>query len=175
MSGVPPAYRKVSGRGLTLTGRGRIWLADDHLIEVISSMVVESYRRYFFQDTMAFVVQRTKTRLAWAWVQGGIGFVALLLGVGAAFIGASNSSEEWHVVMYILGGIAGALALICLTLLMINLLLGPSCRCHILTSTGWHALAAPTRLGPALRLQARVVPAIEAAQSATPAPGYETS
>ncbi len=170
MTPVAPVYRKMPGLSLTLTGRARIWMGDDHLLEVISNVVLERYRRYFFQDTLAFVLQRTKTRMAWAWVQGSIGFISLLVAGGAGWFGRAGASEDWHIAVYIFAGIAGVAAVVFLTLLVINLLLGPSCQCHVLTSTGWHALAAPARLGPAQRLQEWITPLIEAAQSELPAP-----
>ena len=74
-----------------------------------------------------------------------------------------------NVALYVVGAVFGVIALIIFGLLSINLLLGPSCRCHVLTTTGWHALNAPLRLGPALQVQARISPLIDAAQSNLPA------
>lgn len=168
-------YHKIVGRSLSWAGRARLWLGADHLLEVVSSTVVERYRRYFFHDTLAFVVQRTKMQVAWLWVQAVIGGGALLLAVGSALAGAEWAAEDWHILLYILAGISGVGAVLFFTLLGLNVLLGPSCRCHVLTSTGWHALAAPTRLKPAVRLQEQVVALVEAAQGKSPPPGSEFS
>jgi len=52
-------------------------------------------------------------------------------------------------------------------LFLLNCLLGPTCRCHLLTtSAGWHPLAAPTRLRSARRVFAQLAPFIEAVQKA---------
>jgi hypothetical protein len=63
----------------------------------------------------------------------------------------------------------GVCAVILLSLCAINLSLGPSCRCHLLTSAGWHALSAPRRLAPANRARVQIVSIIETTQGAAPA------
>jgi len=164
MSAAAPAYRKLPGGGLTWKGRGQLWVGEDHLLEVSSFLMIEHYRRFFFYDVKAFIVQRTKLQLAWNWVHGGIGLVCVLMAAGSWGIGAEYADEDWHVGMYVLAVMFGVAAVILLTLFLVNWLLGPSCRCYLLTSTGWHALAAPARLGPAGRMQAQIIPLIEAAQ-----------
>jgi hypothetical protein len=127
--------------------------------------MMEQYRRYFFHEMKAFIVQPTKVRLVWALLQGVLGTLCLLAAGIAVWLGVRNSEEDWHVALYVTAGFFAAVALFCLILLAINLLWGPSCRCYVLTATGWHPLAAPGRLGAALQLQARIFPLIEAAQS----------
>ena len=170
MSAPAPHYRKLSGRSLNWAGLGRLWIGEGYLLEVNSILILEWYRRSFLHDAMAFIVQRSKRRSAWCWVLGCVGGFGLLGGGGAGWIGYAYRKEDWHVALYVLAGIAGFVSIISLILLTINVLLGPSCRCHVLTSTGWHPLSAPTRLGPALRIQAQIAPLIEAAQNQTPAP-----
>jgi hypothetical protein len=164
MSAPVPVYRKVPGGGLSWKGHGGLWLADDHLLEVSSVFILEGYRRFFFQETRAFVVQRTNVRFIWAWVLGGVGAVFALIAAGAWWFGAANASEDWHIALYFPAVMFGLGALLFLTLCVINLSLGPSCRCHILTSTGWRALSAPTRLGRARRAQAQIASIIESTQ-----------
>jgi hypothetical protein len=158
------APRKLPGSGLNWTGRGKLWQGQDHLLEVTTLFIMQHYRRFFFHETKAFSVQRTKVRLGWALGQGGVGAICALVAGSLWWIGERNPDEDWHVLLYVFAGMIGAAALFCLALLAVNLLLGPSCRCHILTPTGWHVLAAPARLGPALRVQAQIIPLIEAAQ-----------
>jgi len=170
MSAPDPQYRKLSGRSLNWAGLGSLWIGDGYLLEVNSIFFLEWYRRYFLHDAMAFIVQRSKRRSAWCWVLGCVGGFGLLASGGAGWIGYANRKEDWHVALYVLAGIVGFVSIISLILLTINVLLGPSCRCHVLTSTGWHPLSAPNRLGPALRIQAQITPLIEAAQNQMPAP-----
>ena len=168
-------HRRLPGRSLTWRGLGRLWEGDDHLLESTWLLALEQYRRFFFHETKAFVVQRTKVQFIWALLQGGLATLCLLTAGIAVWIGVRNAEEEWHVALYVVAGLFGAVALFCLILLAINLLLGPSCRCHVLTATGWHALAAPARLGPALRVQTRIFPLIEAAQGQMAAAKAEAS
>jgi len=172
-----PEYQKLPGGGLSWSGRGSPWLAKDHVLEVNSMMVVERYRRFFFHEVRAFIVRRTNVRLIWLCVQGILGLVSAIAATAAFWWGYTNQStglnnhpNEVSVLGYVVAGIFGPIALVCLLLVIINLALGPSCRCHVLTSTGWHALAAPARLGPALQTQSRIFPRIEAAQGGPAVP-----
>jgi hypothetical protein len=157
--------RQLPGHGLSWTGRGALWQADDHLLEVTSLFMLEKYRRFFFCETRAFVVRRTNVRFISALLQGGLAGICFLLAWGAREIGVHHTSEDWRVMLFFTSVILGALAVLSLVALGVNLLLGPSCRCHILNATGWHELAAPARLNPALRVQALIFPLIEAAQT----------
>lgn len=164
MSDAPAAFRKLPGRGLTWAGRARLWLTNDYLLEATSALVFERYRRFFFRDIRAVFIRRTKVRLGWGIAQGSIGTLCALLGGAAAWGGAVYGPEAAHIAYYILGGMFGLAALFFMLLLAINVLLGPSCACHILTASGWQELAAPTRLGPAQRVVAELMPLLEAAQ-----------
>jgi len=169
MSAAARTHRKLPGGGLTWSGRGSLWEGEDHLLEATTLLIAERYRRFFFHEIRAFVVQHSSVRSIWAWLQGAVGFICAIVACGTAWYGFSNPGEDWHVQMYILAWMFGSVAFLCFLMLAINLALGPSCRCSVLTSTGWQALAAPARLGPALRVQALVFPLIEAAQARAPA------
>jgi hypothetical protein len=171
MSGPSSLYRKVSGGGFSWKGYGGLWLAEDHLLEVSSVVVTETYRRFFFQDARAFVVRHTKVRVIWSWILGGLGAGLGLLSLLSWWIAAINFDQDWHVALYFPMAIFGVGAVVFLTLWGINLALGPTCRCHLLTATGWHALSAPTRLGRAARAQSQIASVIEASQGAVPSPG----
>jgi len=162
MNSAAPFYRKLPGRGLSFGGIGRLWLAEDHVLEVESLLVSERYRRFFLKDIAAVVIRRTKVRLYWNIAHGVLG-----LGGGAATAALVYFGDrDERVFMYVFAGMIGPFALIFCVLFLINTLLGPTCRCHLrTTSAGWHPLAAPSRLRPARRLLARLAPLIEAAQA----------
>jgi len=168
MSTPTPVYRKLRGGGFSWKGHGRLWRAEDHLLEVTSIYISESYRRFFFQDVRAFVIQRTNLRAIWAAIFGGVGVVCALIASGTWWAGIANSSEDWHIALYIPTALFGLAALVFFVLCVINLSLGQTCRCHVLTSTGWHALSAPTRLGKANRTQTEIVSIVQAAQGPAP-------
>ncbi len=175
MNAPGPVYRKLPGRGLGWAGLGRLWIAEDHLLEVNSLLVSERYRRFFFKDISALVIRRTKVRLAWSIAHGVLGIGGALLAGGLWWGGTLVAEQEPRIMLWVFAGMAAPFALLFLVLLFINLLLGPTCRCHLqTTSAGWHPLAAPTRLRPARRFLAQFTPLLEAAQSASVPPPLAT-
>lgn len=164
-------YRRVPGGGFSWRGRGSLWLAEDHLLEVSSILFMEQYRRFFFRDVRAFVLQRTNLRLVWGWIYGGVGAVFALIAGVCLWAALGNASAEWQPLLYVPVGLCGPAALVLFVMLVINLSLGPTCQCHVLTATGWQALSAPKRLGRATRAQAEIIAIIEGVQGPAPAPG----
>lgn len=176
MSASPePVYRKIRGGGLSWKGHGRLWVTKDHLLEVTSIYVLENYRRFFFQDIRAFAMQRTNVRSLWGWILGSVGVVSALIAAGTLAAGLSYRSQDWHVAMYVPAVMFGGVALVLLTICAINLALGPTCRCHVLTPTGWHALSAPTRVGKATQVEAEIVSIIQSVQGNVPPVGGTAS
>jgi len=163
-----PPYRKVRGGGYTWKGRGMLWLAPDYLLEVNSVLIIETYRRFFLQDIRAFVIQRTNVRRIWGWFFGVVGLIAGVITGSLVWMALANRAEDWSPALYIPAGFFGLVFLICLVLWILNLTAGPSCSCQVLTQTGWRALSAPRRLGPALRVQTEIVGMIHAVQGLPP-------
>lgn len=165
-----PAYRKLPGRGLSWTGFARNWIAEDHLLEVNSLLVSERYRRFFLRDISALVVRRTKVWLAWNIVHGVLGPGGALLAGGLWWLAMTGDGQTTREIAKVFSVLISPFAAFFLVLFFINLILGPTCRCHLQTTTaGWHALTAPTRSRAARRFLAQLTPRIEAAQAA-PAP-----
>jgi len=170
MSASPKSpYRKLRGAGFSWKGRGRLWLAEDHVLEVSSVFISESYRRFFFHEVRALVVQRTNTRFIWALVLGVLGLITGFVAGAFLWTGIANSGEDWHVAMYFPAGFFGLALLVCLALWISNMLLGPSCVCQVLTRNGWQTLSAPRRVGPATQVQAELAGIIQAVQGPSPA------
>ena len=174
MNAAAPAYKKLPGRSIAFSGIGRLWLAEDHVLESQSLLVHERYRRFFLKDVAAIVVRRTKARMWWNVAHGVLGFGGAALAGGLWWSGTFVKEQEPRVVLWVFAGMIAPFALIFLILFLINSLLGPTCLCHVqTTAAGAHALAAPTRLRSARRVLARLAPLIEAAQNTnepTPAP-----
>lgn len=148
-------YQKLPGRGLTWTGFARVWLGTDHVLLVRGQTWMETYRRFFFSDIQAVLVRRTHTGKIWnaVWGSGTAFFliIALMLNGSAALVVA---------------GMAAPFALA----LLINLMLGPTCACHIRTAVQMERLGALNRIRAARKFIARVEPLIMAAQPEPPAP-----
>lgn len=168
MSTAATDYRKLPARGWTWSGRARLWLAADHLLEVHSTSLTEHYRRYFLRDIRALVIQRTHAALWWSLLGG----LLLLLCGGAAvalyLIGADRALEPERIFMWFFAGIFAVGAVAGLLVLLLQLVFGSSCVCHIETTAGRRVLAAPRRLRPAERLLAELAPIISSAQSSMP-------
>ncbi len=175
MTSAPFTYRKLPGRGLAFAGVGRLWLAEDHLLEVESLLIHERYRRFFLPDIAALVVRRTNSRLVWNFAHGGLGFGGAALAGGLWWWGTFVKEDGQRVLLWVFAGMIAPFAAFFVVLFLINTLLGPTCRVHLqTTSAGWHPLAAPSRLRAARRLLARVAPLIEAAQAARAAAAMES-
>ena len=167
MTSAPPAYRKLPGRGIAFSGIGRLWIAEDHVLEAEWLLFHERYRRFFLKDIAAIVVRRSKARLYWNIAHGVLGFGGAALAGGLWWGGTFVNEEAGRMMLRVLAGMVAPFALLFIVFFLINSLLGPTCRCHLqTTAAGWHPLAAPTRLRSARRLLARLTPLVEAAQKA---------
>lgn len=149
------AYRKLPGRGITWTGLSRLWQGDDHVLLVMNHGFAESYRRFFYADIQGIVVRRTHLGKSWnaIWIFGLVFFAAL-----AAVVDEAVSS-------LILLGFAAPFAVG----LIANLLLGPTCACHVRTAVQSERVPALSRLRAARKFLERVEPLIAAAQGEWPA------
>ena len=148
MNEVPIHYTKLPGPSAGWSGRTRLWLAEDHLLEVNSTLFTERYHRFFLHDIRSVIAQRTKTGFYWG--------------------GTKVNDSDGRVALWVFGGIFAGIALILLVALIINTLFGPTCRFYIQTTAGSRLSAAPTRLRRADRLLAKIVPHIESVQSLPP-------
>ena len=158
-------YTKLPGPGFGWVGRARLWLAEDHLLEVNSTLFTERYHRYFLRDIRSVIAQRTKTGFYWNIALSSLGALGLAIAGGFYWGGTKMPNEDARIAFWVFGGMFAALALVLLFMLLINALLGPTCRFHIQTTAGTQLLAAPTRLRRAQRLLARLVAHIESVQS----------
>ena len=117
-------YRRLPGRGrrrgsffaFTATRAG-LWAGKDHLICVFSTNYTEEYKRFYYRDIQAFVTRKTGRGAAWNAVSSLFLFLFSLLAL-------TRASATAAAVFWILAGIF-------LLALAGNLLLGPTCVCHV--------------------------------------------
>src|SRR5579862_3831897 len=113
-------YRRLTRRRRTLLGFSQLWLAPDHLLLVTSSRFSETYQRFAFSDIQAIVVTESPDRTV---PQIAAAALAILWTL-AALTPASIFARGFFLAT---GAIAFAAVLV-------DLLRGPRCRCHLQTA-----------------------------------------
>jgi hypothetical protein len=121
------SYRRLPGRGRksgflhSIGGSCSLWQTDDHLLLVESNGITESYRRFYFKDIQAIVIQKTNFSRNINYITVSILLAAILIYLSHVLgNGFANSA-----VMFIF--------LISLIPLFLNFLMGVTCICRIIT------------------------------------------
>ncbi len=163
----PVRYTRLPGSGHSRKGsaflalartRCRLWLGDDHLLQVESAGgYSENYKRFSFRDIQAITLHRTRS-----WQTTNI-----VLGILTALFLVLALSAKDDVGSVICGIITGALGVP----LLINLLGGPTCVCYLRTAVHLEELPSLRRLRRAERVLALLRPLILASQGS---PASET-
>lgn len=121
-------YRRLPGRNFT---RYSLWMAKDHVLNLRRRAFSEDYKRFYFQDIQAIITQKTATgkvlNSIWALLAG-------LFGLAAYGSAGDRVSTLW-----VFSGIFWLV-------LFINYLLGPTCRCRIITGVQRSQLPSLSRL-----------------------------
>ena len=152
-----PSYRRLKMGGGGVMNRSSFWLGPDHLLVVEVANYAERYRRFYFRDVQAILIQKTKTR--WWWNLGlGIAFGLAL--VFSAWMKA-NAMEADAAAAFVWLGIALFLGVV----LLINSLRGPTCTVLVRTAVQTQRLANLRRQRRAEELVRQLEPLIVAAQS----------
>jgi hypothetical protein len=124
-------------------------MGTDHLLAVFNSSYTEDYRRFYFRDIQAIVINRTPERAKWSAIYGGTALVLLLTA-------------------YFLGGHWGTFFIMLAAALVINLALnwlrGPTCACNIYTAASQTELPSLGRLKNALKTLEIIRPLIRQSQ-----------
>ena len=152
-------YRRLPGASRTQTGSlypfpCSLWLAPDHVLSVLSEGFTETYKRFYFRDIQAFVIRRTRRGAITSVLLGGAGMVLLAL----VFAGAAL---QWPSALAAILGSCGA---VCLALLAVNVMRGPTCVCHVRTAVQMERLYPLNRLPVAARAVAVMRQAVESVQ-----------
>ena len=144
------AYRRLPGMGASAVEYHRLYEGPDHLLLVASSGFTESYRRFYFRDIQDFTLRKTARGKVWNGIWGTLavlsGSIAMQMDEAAFII--------WWVV-----------AAVFLTLMIVNVAIGPTCICQIRTAVQTRPLAPLKRLRRAQKVIARLRPQIESVQA----------
>jgi hypothetical protein len=129
MSKAPKEYTKMSGRGIR-TGGGsflaltrsfcRLWLGSDHVLLTDRTGYTETYKRFYFRDIQAIIIQRTNKARIVSIILGFFTFIFLMVAWLAPGVPGHVSG----------GIIAGFFGLF----LSINVWRGPSCMTYVKTA-----------------------------------------
>jgi hypothetical protein len=160
-------YQRLTGRSYGLQGISTLWLGDGYLLQVSSTLVSETYRRWYLVNAQAFIARRSKKRMAWNIVWGILGGGAF--GVTAGFLGlaaATGAERETQTVLQVFAALSGIVGVAGALLMLINTALGPTCAVFIQTPHRLDPLGAPTRQRAFDRLLTQLRPQIEFAQHA---------
>jgi hypothetical protein len=149
MPKTPKQYRKLRGRGATLTHYVKLYLGADHLLQVFSTGFTETYKRFYFRDIQAITIRKT---IVGKIVNAVLG--AILIAFAAFALSTSDTAA------LVLGSIAACFA----GLLGINLAWGPTCTCYLRTAVQNEKLPSLSRLRRARRVLSHLQPQILAFQ-----------
>src|SRR5215469_7002742 len=146
-------YKRLA-RFRVRTGLSSLWLGPDHILSVNSNGYVENYKRFYFRDIQAIIIQRTSRRAVW----NGI-LAAPLLGAVIGLLACLPFSEN------VVGAIICSVILaIILLFFVLNYILGVGCACHIRTAVQIQRLPSVRRVPYAKHVLETIRPLISAAQ-----------
>ena len=145
-------YVRLPGRGsfIIVGTNSRLYLGKDHLLRVNSNGWTEKYRRFYFTDIQAIVVNCTNERAIWASIHGM--FFTLF-----AVLTVAIHDNVARVVL-------GAIAFFFCQRLLVHLLRGPMCAAQIQTRLGAELLPSIKRMAGARKILDLLQPRIDAAQ-----------
>ncbi len=148
-------YRRLPGTGWGILGRSSLWLGKDHLLAAETYGFTESYRRFYFHDLQALVIQNSRARRDWNLI---VGLIAGLIGAlfGLILLLSGMDTPGWI--------IFAILEFPLLLALLFNSLRGASCKVRIQTAVQSAELPSLRRLKNAERMIATIRPLIEQAQ-----------
>jgi hypothetical protein len=161
-----PRYRPLRGKK-SCVGMGyyKLYLAEDHLLQIYSRFGVEDSQRFYLSDIQAVVVARTRR-----------GAVTTLVLLGLAALAALGvAATEWGAAVF------GPPLILLAALAVVNVLRGPTCLATITTAVQTERLHSLHRLRNALRFMDTLRPAAlrfqkeTAARAARPASGMQAA
>jgi hypothetical protein len=155
MPASPPRYRKLPGRAAGLATYTTLYLGPDHLLQVTSSGLSETYKRFYFRDIQGFVMGRTNSGTTTSIVAAGLTGLSLLL---TLFFALPGGDVAGVIAFGVVTGILG-------TVFLANLAFGPTCRCRVHTAVQTEKLPSLNRVPRALKLIRQIQPMIESAQA----------
>jgi hypothetical protein len=168
-----PSYQPMKVRSWGIAGRSSLWIGRDHLLQVSSGFVGESYRRWYWRDMQGLVARTSVKRLGWNifWTVLAVLGLSATAGLSTLAIGGANNAVQ--VIFWTLTTITGVASLLCVTGIVTNSLLGPTCVVQVHTIHGPKEIPALTRRREFQLVTQTLRPMIEAAQQSNAAAPLE--
>ncbi len=136
-------------------GRNYLYLGPDHVLMVTNAWFGEDYKRFYYRDIQAIVVQKN----------GAAGILNLVLGGLLAFLVflavLGLGSWQWDEVGFVITGIIFGIVLL---LLLVNIAMGPTCICKLQTAVHAERLPSLGRLRRTRRAVQRIQMKVEEVQ-----------
>jgi hypothetical protein len=148
--------RPRGGISVAVASRTSLWLGTDHLLFVESNGYTETYKRFYFRDIQALMVQRTQT----------FTIINVAFTIPFVLFMASAMVTQTTGLRIFLFSMAGFFAFI----VLINLLRGQTCRSFLRTAVQIEQLPPLSRVRRTQKVFLRVRPLIAAAQGGELAP-----
>jgi hypothetical protein len=124
------SYHRLSGKKRGFYSQRSLWLGADHLLAVDSTGYSENYRRFYFKDIQAVITRKSARGKIWNVIW------AVLTGLTALLV-VILIKKPYTLPPFVFGG---ALCVAFLAALLINVLRGPTCICHIRMPFAVHEL-----------------------------------
>jgi hypothetical protein len=153
MSAVAQQYRKLGGVGIQAASYTRLYLGNDHILQVSAAGFNERYKRFYFRDVQAFIVMSN----SW-WLVEMIVLACLSLGSFAIALGNSDEPAIFGVFV----GIGAVFA----AFFIWSVVRGQSCRTYVRTAVQMETLPSLNRLRKARQVIASLQPLVETSQAA---------
>jgi hypothetical protein len=160
MAAQPPAYQRLPARGLALAASYRLYRASDHLLQICSTGYSEAYKRFYYRDIQALIIQPSRLFLILNWIFGFLTFCCAVIWV--IDLADARANDPGSVVLGVV------VTLVCAAPLALNLLAGPTCACYVRTAVQTERLRSLQRRRAARRVLEQIKPLIESAQRALP-------
>jgi hypothetical protein len=147
MSDIKNSYNKL--RGSSLLSSNKLYVGPDHMLSISSNFFSEKYLRFYFKDIQAIITRKTS--------KGKILNICFSVILTIFLFFAIILSRGWSVFF-------GVLSSICLILLIINILKGPTSVSYIQTSIQTFRLSALRRIKSAQKAITQLKTLIEETQ-----------
>ncbi len=148
-------YRRLPGKKGGIASLHTLWMGDDHLLSVDSNSFSERYTRYYFKDIKAVYTRKTSAGKSWNIIL----FSGLSISLISLFFSLGDGATPGVVLLGVLSAILTAAVLA-------NIMLGPTCICHIHMPIGISELPSLRRIKRVRKAMDLIRPRIEALQGA---------